>query len=115
MSVAKKIQIVEDIWHSIIRNPEQLPLSETEKMELDKRLADYEKNPDHGIEWKPWKRTSCKANRARNNCSPWSRLEAREAFDYYEEISEGLGFDFMRSLDAAIQSVKRSPLAYQKI
>lgn len=44
-----------------------------------------------------------------------AQLEAREAFDYYEEISEGLGFEFMRSLDAAIQSVKRNPLAYQKI
>lgn len=43
-----------------------------------------------------------------------AQLEAREAFDHYEEISEGLGFEFMRSLDAAIQFVKRNPLAYQK-
>lgn len=51
LSVAEKIQIVEDIWDSIIRHPEQFPLSETEKRELDKRLADYEQNPDDGIEW----------------------------------------------------------------
>ena len=38
LSVAEKIQIVEDIWDSISQNPEQLPLSEAEKMELDKRL-----------------------------------------------------------------------------
>lgn len=44
-----------------------------------------------------------------------AQLETREAFDHYEEISEGLGFEFMRSLDAAVQSVKRNPLAYQKI
>ena len=31
-----------------------------------------------------------------------AQLEAQETFDYYEEISEGLGFEFMRSLDAAI-------------
>lgn len=42
-------------------------------------------------------------------------LEVREAFDYYEEISEGLGFEFMRSLDASLQFIKRNPLAYQKI
>ena len=56
LSVAEKIQIVEDIWDSIIQNPEQLPLSEKEKMELDKRLADYEKNPDDGIEWETLKK-----------------------------------------------------------
>ncbi|MGI9054892.1 MAG: addiction module protein [Pyrinomonadaceae bacterium] len=55
LSVAEKIQIVEDIWDSIIRNPEKLPLSETEKKELDKRLADYEQNPDDGIEWETLK------------------------------------------------------------
>lgn len=44
-----------------------------------------------------------------------AQLETREAFEHYEEISEGLGFEFMRSLDAAVQSVKRNPLAYQNI
>jgi plasmid stabilization system protein ParE len=41
--------------------------------------------------------------------------EVREAFDYYEDISEGLGFEFMRSLDASLQFIERNPLAYQKI
>ena len=56
LSIAERIQIVEGIWDSIIQNPDQLPLSETEKMELDKRLADYEKNPDDGIEWETLKK-----------------------------------------------------------
>ena len=44
-----------------------------------------------------------------------AQLETREAFDYYEEISEGLGFEFMRSLDATTQFIKRNPFAYQII
>lgn len=44
-----------------------------------------------------------------------AQLEVQEAFDYYEEKNKGLGFEFMRSLDAALQSVKRNPFAYQKI
>lgn len=56
LSGAEKIQIVEDIWDSIIQNPEQLPLSEKEKGELDKRLADYEANPADGIEWETLKK-----------------------------------------------------------
>lgn len=44
-----------------------------------------------------------------------AQLEVQEAFRYYQEISEGLGFEFMRSLDAALQSIKRSPSAYQRI
>ncbi len=55
LSVAERIQIVEDIWDSISQNPETLPLSEAEKLGLDKRLVAYEKNPDEGIERKSLK------------------------------------------------------------
>lgn len=46
---------------------------------------------------------------------PEAKLEVQETFDYYEQKSKGLGLEFMRSLDAVIQSIKRNPLAYQKI
>jgi hypothetical protein len=44
-----------------------------------------------------------------------AQIEVQEAFRYYQNKSEGLGFEFMRSVDAALQSVKRNPLAFQKI
>jgi plasmid stabilization system protein ParE len=44
-----------------------------------------------------------------------AQREVQEAFQYYQDRSKGLGFEFMRSLDAALQSVKRNPLAYHKI
>ncbi len=56
LSVAEKIQIVEDIWDSISNSPEELPLSEAEKLELDKRLEDYKQNPNNGIEWETLKK-----------------------------------------------------------
>jgi len=43
-----------------------------------------------------------------------AQIEVQEAFQYYQDKSEGLGFEFMRSVDAALQSVKRNPLAFQK-
>jgi putative addiction module component (TIGR02574 family) len=39
------MQIVEDICDSISKNPEESPLSETEKPESDKRLESYRQNP----------------------------------------------------------------------
>lgn len=56
LSVAEKIQIVEDIWDSISNTPEELSLSEAEKLELDKRLESYEQNPNEGIEWETLKK-----------------------------------------------------------
>ena len=44
-----------------------------------------------------------------------AQLEVQEAFQYYQDKSEGLGFEFMRSLDATLQSVKRNPFACQTI
>jgi putative addiction module component (TIGR02574 family) len=55
LSVAERIQIVEDIWDSISESPEELALSEAEKLELDKRLESYAENPNEGIEWETLK------------------------------------------------------------
>ena len=51
LSVAERIQIVEDIWDSIAAVPESVPLSEDQKNELDRRLEAYHKNPDSGSPW----------------------------------------------------------------
>ena len=60
LSVAERIQIVEDIWDSISESPEQLALSDKEKLELDKRLESYAENPNEGIEWETLKKNLSK-------------------------------------------------------
>jgi plasmid stabilization system protein ParE len=44
-----------------------------------------------------------------------AQLETQDAFRYHEDKSDGLSFEFLRSLDASLQSVKRNPFAYQTI
>ena len=41
LSVAERIQIVEDIWDSILESPQSLTLSDAETAKLDKRLESY--------------------------------------------------------------------------
>lgn len=56
LSVAERIQMVEDIWDSISQFPESLPISEAEKVLLDKRLENYQKDKNNGIEWETLKK-----------------------------------------------------------
>ena len=49
LSVAERIQLVEDIWDTIADNPEEVPLSEEKKAELDRRLVAHQQNPDAAI------------------------------------------------------------------
>ena len=51
LSVAERIQMVEDIWDSIAAVPEAVLLSEDQKLELDRRLEEYHLNPDAGAPW----------------------------------------------------------------
>jgi putative addiction module component (TIGR02574 family) len=51
LSIAERIQMVEDIWDSIAAVPEAVPVSEDQKMELDRRLEAYHRNPDLGSPW----------------------------------------------------------------
>ena len=60
LSVAERLQIVEDIWDSIVESPDELALSAREKLELDKRLENYRENPDEGIEWETLKKNLSK-------------------------------------------------------
>ncbi len=41
LRLSEKLILVEDIWDSIARNNEQLPLPEWQKTELDKRYIEY--------------------------------------------------------------------------
>ena len=44
---------------------------------------------------------------------PEAEREIQEAFDWYEERSEGLGLEFLRVADACLSIVQRNPVAYQ--
>jgi plasmid stabilization system protein ParE len=46
---------------------------------------------------------------------PEAQREIQEAFDWYEERSEGLGAEFLRAADACLSGVQRNPAAYQMI
>lgn len=51
LSVAERIQLVEDIWDSIAAEPDAVPLSDELREELDRRLADQAENPGIGRPW----------------------------------------------------------------
>jgi putative addiction module component (TIGR02574 family) len=51
LSLAERILLVEDIWDSIVAESQQLPLSEAQRQDLQRRLAAYEANPKAGSSW----------------------------------------------------------------
>jgi len=51
LSVAERIQIVEDLWDCIAAIPESVALSEDQKKEMDRRNEAYRLNPDAGSPW----------------------------------------------------------------
>jgi putative addiction module component (TIGR02574 family) len=48
LPVAERVRLVEAIWDSISAVPEALPLTDWQRQELDRRLAEFEANPDEG-------------------------------------------------------------------
>jgi putative addiction module component (TIGR02574 family) len=49
LSVPERIQLVEEIWDSIVDSPDALPITEEQRRELDRRLASY--NPSDARPW----------------------------------------------------------------
>lgn len=45
LTVPEKILLVEDLWDSIAQEPSSIPVPESHRQELDRRLSEYEKGP----------------------------------------------------------------------
>lgn len=51
LSVPERLRIIGEVWDSLAESANSAPLSQAERDELDRRLADYYENPAEGIEW----------------------------------------------------------------
>lgn len=51
LSVAERLQLVEDIWDTIAASPSDLPVSDAEKVELDRRWEAHQADPQ-GTPWR---------------------------------------------------------------
>ena len=51
LSLAERIQLLEDVWDSIADEPEAWELTQEQKDELDRRLAAHKDNPKAGSSW----------------------------------------------------------------
>ena len=57
LSVEDRIQLVEAIWDSIAEHPESLPVTEAQRKELDRRLADHLREPEAARPWSEVRRS----------------------------------------------------------
>ena len=58
MTVDERISLVQEIWDSIDAEPRPPLLSEAQREELERRLADHLSNPDDVV---PWEEVKAKA------------------------------------------------------
>jgi putative addiction module component (TIGR02574 family) len=51
LSVAEKLQLVEDLWDDIAATPAAVPVHDWQKEELARRKQHYLDNPGSGLSW----------------------------------------------------------------
>ncbi|MBD2446987.1 addiction module protein [Nostoc sp. FACHB-152] len=51
LSIEERIRLVQAIWDSIAAEQAYPYITETQKQELDRRINDYEANPDNVMTW----------------------------------------------------------------
>lgn len=51
LSKAEKLQLVEDLWDDIAANPDDIPVHDWQKDELDRRKANLVVNPKSALTW----------------------------------------------------------------
>ena len=51
LSIPERIQLVEEIWNSIVAEADAVELTEAEKKLIDERLEAYRRDPQAGATW----------------------------------------------------------------
>jgi putative addiction module component (TIGR02574 family) len=51
LSAADKLQLVTELWDELAAHPAQVPVSKEHIAELDRRMADYRKDPSRVTTW----------------------------------------------------------------
>jgi putative addiction module component (TIGR02574 family) len=55
LSVEEGIQLVEAIWDSIALEDEALPITDAQRRELGRRIAEHESDPRGGQDWEEFR------------------------------------------------------------
>lgn len=48
LTVDQRLQLLDEIWDSVAASPDQLPLGEDQRQDLERRLAAYATDPRQG-------------------------------------------------------------------
>ena len=51
LPVAERVNLVEQIWDSIVEDEQEFELTDAQKAELDRRVAAHDADPDRGDPW----------------------------------------------------------------
>lgn len=51
LSVSEQLALLGELWDSIAADPDQVPVTDAQKQDLDRRLAALDANPTAGSSW----------------------------------------------------------------
>jgi len=51
LGIEERLTLVEELWDSIAADSSAVPLTQTQRDELDRRITDHEANPDDVVPW----------------------------------------------------------------
>jgi putative addiction module component (TIGR02574 family) len=51
LPTTERVAVVQEIWESMIENPEHVEITAAQREELERRWVDFQRNPDEGESW----------------------------------------------------------------
>lgn len=51
LSVDERLDLIDRIWNSLAEHPNRVPVTDWQRQDLDRRLAEHQQNPSTGSSW----------------------------------------------------------------
>jgi putative addiction module component (TIGR02574 family) len=63
LSPAEKFALAIELWDELATNPDEIPVTDEQLQELDRRFEEYQRNPDNVVSWEEVKARVLSADR----------------------------------------------------
>jgi putative addiction module component (TIGR02574 family) len=63
LSPAEKFALAIELWDELATNPDEIPITDEQLQELDRRFKEYQRNPDNVVSWEEVKARVLSADR----------------------------------------------------
>ena len=110
LSTADKFALAVELWDELSSNPDEMPVTEEQLNELDRRFEEYRQDPDKVVTWEEAKARILSGRRYWRLSFFSQQNGIFKAYNWVEEHRRGREQSFLQDVELRLEHLQKFPL-----